>query len=439
MPTQEVKRGTHDLVLHRGPNGTLGISVSCRNRGPGPYQILGLAPGGAAEASGLLQQDDLIHAIDYVHIENLPFNQVAAMLRGNPGSRLVLTMSRPDTRSQPSRSVHQSHASLYVSNPSLHQAHQHAQQPSNATSHTPPANHNSQQPSLRGRGESVRPPAHLQRPLVLQPAQTGVMRTPSPPPRRQPAPGHTSQHRSGVSGAPGQYEAVYNTRQVAFSSAQQTLIADFKRKIETSDTRGLMGLHQEILKLADSVYVQAPYASMGLYAKLGFAYNSLPYLEPSQFERAIEVLQTANTIAQKQQDTVTQGALYFQLGLAHTHLKRYDEALEWFGHYIAFARNNQHEDGELEAFLKLADISQRLNNHAQAIDWYSQALEMMQKRNDSARIGRIRQKIGMSHEALSNYKQALLCHRAHYDQAKAVRHESEQVVHDIRLCCNLLT
>jgi len=401
---QEAQREMRDIVLHRGPQGTLGMSVSFHNGRPGPYRILGLKPGGAAETSGLLQQDDLVHAIDHVHIGNIPVDQVATALRGNPGSRLVLTIERPDAIAQPSRTARESHVPSYTSNPSLLQSHRHAQQPSDASSRAPPARYSAQQP--------------LERDQRLQPVHTGSMQSPSPPPRPSHPPGPSNQHMSGVPDAAEQYKVVYDTRRVAFSSSQQILISDFKHKIETSNTVGLINLHQEILNLAESVHVQAPYASMGIYAKLGFAYNSLPCLDSSQYERAIQVLEKANNIAQKQQDTVTQGAIYYQLGLAHAYLKRYDEALEWFGHYLAFARTNNHEDGEVEGYLKLAEVSEKLSNHAQAIDWYSRALETIHKGKDTSRLGRIRQQIGLSHEALSNYLQALLVHRAHFDQTQ---------------------
>jgi tetratricopeptide (TPR) repeat protein len=410
IPAREAQRGMRDIVLHRGPQGKLGMSVAVRNSaGPGPYRILGLETGSAAETSGLLQQDDLIHAIDHVHIGNIPFDQVAKLLRGNPGSSLVLTIERPDASSQPSRTARESHAPSYTSNPSLLEAHQHAQQPSDASSRAPPARYSAQQ-TLAG-----------ERDQRLEPVQTGSMQSPLPPPlppRQTHLPAPSNQHMLGVPDAAKQYKVVYDTRQVAFSPAQQTLISDFKHTIETSNTLGLINLHQEILNLAESVHVQAPYASMGIYAKLGFAYNSLPCLDSFQYERAIQVLEKANNIAQKQQDNVTQGAIYYQLGLAHAYLKRYDEALKWFGHYLAFALNNNHEDGEVEGYLKLAEVSQKLSNHAQAVEWYSRALETIQKGKDTSRLGRIRQQIGLSHEALSNYSQALLSHRAHFDQTE---------------------
>jgi hypothetical protein len=82
--------------LIRGASGTLGISLKKYDSTVswGPYEILGLAPHGAAEAGGQLKKGDLIHAVDGISIEKTHLSHVVGLLRGTPGSATILAISR---------------------------------------------------------------------------------------------------------------------------------------------------------------------------------------------------------------------------------------------------------------------------------------------------------------------------------------------------------
>lgn len=113
------------------------------------------------------------------------------------------------------------------------------------------------------------------------------------------------------------YDSSHMTSHIIFKSSEQEVVGAFKSAIERSDTAALQDMHSDILGLAAAVYQQSPHAAMCIYSKLGSAYNALPRHSAAQYSMAMECLHAARQLAIRQNDTLSQAAISYELGLAH--------------------------------------------------------------------------------------------------------------------------
>ena len=147
---------------------------------------------------------------------------------------------------------------------------------------------------------------------------------------------------------------------IVLSDLQEEVLTAFKDAIELGDVDSLLALHNHIADTADSLCASSPHAATGVYSKLGYALNALEKKSEEQHVHAIQALNQARQIAQRENDLLALEALCYQLGLAHHFLKQYEGALDWFSQYIAFARQNGDAAGERDAFVNLAHASQKM-------------------------------------------------------------------------------
>ena len=83
-----------EVSIKRGPNGGLGIVYNRLNPEHGPYFIVNMVLGSAAAQSGLVQVNDVLHAIDGNSVYEMDVAGVRAMISGAPGKEVVLSISR---------------------------------------------------------------------------------------------------------------------------------------------------------------------------------------------------------------------------------------------------------------------------------------------------------------------------------------------------------
>mmetsp|Transcript_17673 Transcript_17673/g.41595 ORF Transcript_17673/g.41595 Transcript_17673/m.41595 type:complete len:229 (-) Transcript_17673:108-794(-) len=73
---------------------TAGIGVLLRPNQSGNLEISQLVPNGPADASGLVDNGDVLHEVDGINILGKPLSEVGPMIRGEPGTTVVLGIAK---------------------------------------------------------------------------------------------------------------------------------------------------------------------------------------------------------------------------------------------------------------------------------------------------------------------------------------------------------
>ena len=107
-PPEEVTSGSGIQVdLMRGPTGGVGMGISraelphsvwpCASEA-GPFIVRNLVPGGTAQQCGQIQIGDLLHSVNGVSVHNASFEEVNALVLGEPGLSVSLNLYSPPTQ-----------------------------------------------------------------------------------------------------------------------------------------------------------------------------------------------------------------------------------------------------------------------------------------------------------------------------------------------------
>ncbi len=149
--------------------------------------------------------------------------------------------------------------------------------------------------------------------------------------------------------------------------------------------------------------------------QLGWVYWDLQQPKPAQtqFQQAVQQLQTALTDAQRRQDRSAMAAALTALGGAQMAMGRYSEAIATLDQAIPLHQQLKDSRGEAQTLAYLSDAHSAVNNLTEAIAANQRALPLWQQLGDQAATAKTLARLGWGQFGLLNYRQSI----THFQQA----------------------
>ncbi len=135
------------------------------------------------------------------------------------------------------------------------------------------------------------------------------------------------------------------------------------------------------------------------------------YFEREEYQKAIDVFETALELLKYQSATKEKFTLYFGIAHAHQMLNNFEESLELFFTYIESDTAFIEKKKKSEAIGRIAMIYQNLGDYDLAYDYHLRALQIQESMNDSLGIGKSLYDIGTIFYYQENYIHALAQYR----------------------------